>query len=61
MDTYWEDFINNYREILPRYPLITILEAFWVFCNLGKIKETADEIFQNYDVMLGILPENNET
>jgi len=46
MDTYWESFIEKYKDILPDYPLKTILHAFWIFCNPGKGEEEISDIFK---------------
>ena len=33
MDTYWEAFIAEFRDSIPRKSLVEILEAFYYFCK----------------------------
>lgn len=42
MGTYWDDFIEEYKDKLYKISLVRILKAFWHYSNNGKSK--CDEI-----------------
>lgn len=45
METYWDSFIERYKNQIPTKPLSLILEAFYSFCKEHRLdKETADNL-----------------
>lgn len=52
MKKVWESFVDDYGKELYKYPLATILEAFWNYSYdsiKGIVTERCDEVFKRYD------------
>lgn len=45
MPTYWDSFIERYKDSIPYKSIGVILQAFWFFCNDNN-QDNSDELMK---------------